>query len=62
MKWIVKKKDPPWGRTMNKPMQPIKPSDVYPNGIRPRGARQPLAEYSYLGWYISGLNGYCGRH
>ena len=47
-------------KVMNTPNKPIKPKDIYPNGVRQFGARQPLVEYSYLGWYISGLNGYSG--
>ena len=49
-------------KKINIPNEPIRPCDVYPNGVRPSGARSPLSEYMYLSWYISGLNGYCGRH
>jgi len=47
-------------KVINRPNKPIVPSDVYPNGMRPKGARQPLTEYSLLGKMIAGLNGYSG--
>jgi hypothetical protein len=60
MKITAKKYDPPWRRRTGKLNPPIKPSDVYPNGLRPHGARQPLAEYSLMGKIISIINGYSG--
>ena len=47
-------------KVINTPNEPIRPQDVYPNGLRPPGARQPLTEYSILGKFIAGLNGYSG--
>ena len=47
-------------KVINTPNKPIKPRDVYPNGVRPPGARSPLSEYMYLSRYIAGLNGYSG--
>jgi hypothetical protein len=47
-------------KIINTPNQPIVPSDIYPDGLRPPGARQPLVEYSILGKMLAGLNGYSG--
>lgn len=42
------------------PVKPIVPSDVYPNGMRPKGQKQPLVEYFLMGKLICGANGYTG--
>ncbi len=47
-------------RQVGKLRVPIRPQDVYPNGLRPPGARQPLVEYSIMGKFIAGINGYSG--
>jgi len=47
-------------RKVGELLEPIRPQDIYPNGLRPPGARQPLAEYSIMGKLIAGINGYSG--
>jgi hypothetical protein len=45
-----------WPREIKPGRRIIKPSEAFPDGLRPNGDRQPSVEYSLLGKFMVAIN------